>query len=68
MWFKKNQTALEYEKDRKENKYLIEQRAQRDRDLQDDRTRNDDMKNRCPKCGMIRSAWEIRKGTCNNCD
>jgi len=68
MWEKQKQTALEYQKERQESKYLIEHRAQRERDLHDDKTRGYDLKNCCPNCRMIRSAWEIRKGTCNNCD
>jgi len=66
--FNKNKTALEYQKDRQESKYLQEIKAQRERDLRDAQTREQDLKNCCPKCRMVRSAWEIKKGTCYNCD
>jgi len=68
MWAKQRQTALEYQKDEKRQRYVAELRAQRERDVQDATTYQTDIKNACPNCRLIRSAWEIRKGTCNNCD
>ena len=27
-----------------------------------------DLQNTCPRCYIIRSVWEIKKGTCDSCD
>lgn len=60
-------SAIDYQKERKESKYLLELKAQRERDLQDSLTRETDLHNSCPTCHIVRSAVEIKKGICENC-
>lgn len=64
----KRLTALEYQKDEKRATYLRELQAQRERDLRDAFTCHTDLQNTCPDCHMIRSAYEIARGICDNCD
>ena len=64
---KEKQSALERIKERDENKFRIARQEQYQRNIKDDQTRHQDLRNRCKDCHTIRSAWEIQKGTCNNC-
>lgn len=61
-------THMEQQKDESRIKYLAEIQAQRERDFQDARTLEADLKNACPDCQIIRSITEIQKGICDNCD